>query len=212
MTKLFRTAGWQWLLAMCLALAGLGLAGCSTGEPPQFKPIQGQARGGGGGAGGSVPGELHVGDTVTVRFSEVDTAIPDHIERIKDDGTLTLGLIGSIVAAGKTPGQLQTEIHDLYVPRYYRTMNVVVLPQDQYIYVGGEVKQPNRYLYQGTMTVLTAIQTAGDFTDFANKAKVKLTRSNGQSQVVNCKHLLQDPSQDIPIYPGDRIYVPRRFF
>lgn len=220
MTKLLRTAGRQWLVALCLAVAAYGLVGCGMfdgGHETQFQPVPGTPATPAGtvagtGSSGIIGNVLHGGDTVTVRFSEVDPPIPDHIERIKDDGTLTLGLIGMIPAAGKTPGQLQTEIHDLYVPRYYRSMNVVVIPQDQYFYVGGEVKQPGRFLWVGDTTLLRAIQTAGDFTDFANKSKVRLIHSNGQMEMVNCKKALLDPSLDKPVYPGDRITVTRRFF
>ncbi len=157
---------------------------------------------------------LHAGDTVTVRFgrSGLRRRRNNASNWIKDDGTLTLALIGTVTAAGKSTGQLQTEIHDRYVPAYYRSMNVVVIAQDQYFYVGGEVKQPGRFLYIGDMTLLRAIQTAADFNDFANRKKVKLTHSNGQSEVVNCREAQNDPSLDKPVFPGDRIFVPRKFF
>ena len=63
------------------------------------------------------------------------------------------------------------------------------------------------------MTVLKAIQSASDFTDFAKKKKVQLTRSNGRKkETINCEKARQDPKLDLPIYPGDNIYVPRRFW
>jgi len=37
------------------------------------------------------------------------------------------------------------------------------------------------------MTVIKAIQSCGDFTDFANKKKVRLTHTNGRSEFINCK-------------------------
>ena len=33
----------------------------------------------------------------------------------------------------------------------------------------------------------------------------------GKQIVVNCKSALENPSQDIPVYPGDKIYVRRSF-
>src|SRR5678815_4466249 len=60
-----------------------------------------------------------VDDIVIVSFSGLDTVTPPaHQERIKDDGTITLPLIGAVKAKDKTPGELQKEIRTLYVPKY----------------------------------------------------------------------------------------------
>jgi polysaccharide biosynthesis/export protein VpsN len=159
---------------------------------------------------------LHVGETVIVTISggpdDQATPNPDHEEAIKEDGTITLPLIGAVQAAGKTPGQLQNDISDLYVPKYYVRLTVTVKSQDRVFYVGGEVKTPGRQLYVGLTTVTKAVQSAGDFTDFANRRKVWLIRANGEKIKVNCKEALEDPSKDLPVYPGDQIQVPRRIF
>ena len=132
-----------------------------------------------------------------------------HQEPIKEDGTITMPDIGHVQAAGKTAGELQNEIYNLYVPKLYRHLTVTVIPGDRVYYVTGEVKQPGRQLYVGQMTVTKAITTAGDFTDFANH-KVWLIRANGQRIKVNCNKALKDSSKDLQVYPNDQIYVPRR--
>jgi protein involved in polysaccharide export with SLBB domain len=66
-------------------------------------------------------------------------------------------------------------------------------------------------LYGPSITVTKAIQTAGDFTEFANKKKVKLTRKDGSIYTVNCIKALEDPTQDLEVYPGDTIHVPRHW-
>ena len=43
--------------------------------------------------------------------------IEPHVEPIKEDGTITLPDIGPVQAAGKTAGELQNEIYNLYVPK-----------------------------------------------------------------------------------------------
>jgi protein involved in polysaccharide export with SLBB domain len=133
-------------------------------------------------------------------------------EPIKEDGTITMPDIGHVQAAGKTAGELQNEIYNLYVPKLYRHLTVTVNTGDRVYYVTGEVKQPGRQLYAGQMTVTKAITTAGDFTDFANHKKVWLIRANGQRIKVNCDKALQDSSQDPPVYPNDQIQVPRRIW
>jgi protein involved in polysaccharide export with SLBB domain len=63
----------------------------------------------------------------------------------------------------------------------------------------------------GKTTVTTAIQAAGDFTEFANKKKVWLTRPGQKPVRVNVIDALKDPAKDLTVFPGDRIDVPRRW-
>ncbi|MCX8108287.1 MAG: SLBB domain-containing protein, partial [Verrucomicrobiae bacterium] len=66
-------------------------------------------------------------------------------------------------------------------------------------------------IYTGEMTVLKAISTAGGFTEFAKRNRVEVTRaSGGKPVVVDCVKALKNPRLDIPIYPGDRIFVHKR--
>jgi hypothetical protein len=70
---------------------------------------------------------FHVGDTVTVNFSGLpEPRIDPHTEPIKEDGTITMPDIGHVQAVGKTAGELQNEIHDLYVPKLYLRLTVTV--------------------------------------------------------------------------------------
>lgn len=155
---------------------------------------------------------LHVGDTITIDFSDMPVIYPSRDERIKEDGTITLLEGKSFVAAGKTRGQLEKEIHDFYVPRFYVKMTVSISQktQTQFYYVRGEVRRPDRQIYISRITVLKAIASANDFTDFARKSRVVLTRANGQKVVINCKKALKNPNLDLEVLPGDDIFVPRR--
>jgi polysaccharide export outer membrane protein len=189
-------------------LAGLLLTGCESSNPqaPAGNPA------------GSVPAAVTeaerfgIGDLVIVNFSGVEPEIPAHEQRIKEDGNITLYLIGSIQAAGKTPGELQNEIQKNYVPKYYVHMTVTVRTKERVYYVRGEVKRPDRYIYSGETTVTRAIATAGDFTDYANKRKVKLTRVDGKILKVDCIKAQDDPRLDLPVFPGDQIQVMRRLW
>jgi polysaccharide export outer membrane protein len=151
-----------------------------------------------------------VGDLITVKFSGTIDNIPPHEERTKDDGNITLPLIGAVQAAGKTPTELQKEIHDRYVPDYYKRLTVIVTGEQRVYYVGGQVRQPGRQVYLGTTTVTKAIQSAGDFTDFAAKRRVELTRADEKTITLDCVKAAKDPSLDLPVYPGDKINVPLR--
>jgi len=157
---------------------------------------------------------FHVGDTVIVSYSGAPNIIPDHAESIKEDGTIFLDNIGKVYAVGKTTGELQNEIHDDYVPKYYVRLTVTVKSGDRVYYVGGEVSSHgSRQLYVDGTTVTKAIQSAGGLTDFANHGKVWLTHTGtGQRIQVNYDEALKNPAKDPPVYPDDQINVDKRIF
>jgi polysaccharide export outer membrane protein len=158
--------------------------------------------------------KFNVGDLVVVNFSGLsDVMIPPHEERVKEDGTITLPFIGSVVARGKGPGELQKEIRAKYVEGkiYPANLNVTVKGQERSFFVDGEVRMPNRYVWAEGMTVLKAVASAGGFTDFAKRSKVTVTRMDGRKFTINCEKAMENPELDLPVYPGDRVLVPRRW-
>ncbi len=156
---------------------------------------------------------IQVGDLLTVTFSDLPApGLPEFKGRVGEDGNITLPLNITIKAAGKTPGQLQQEIRAAYVPRYYVNLTITVKTEDRFFFVGGEVRNPQRLPYFAQITVLRAIQAAGDFTDFANRKKVQLIRSNGQKHIINCLDAQKKPALDLQVFPNDTINVPRKGF
>lgn len=156
--------------------------------------------------------QMKIGDVLTVSFSDMPITVPPYEVRVRDDGKITLLQNMSFVAAGKNEGSLEAEIRKAYVPDYYRNMTVTVRKANGAYVVEGEVRASGRFAYTGQTTVLGAIAAASGFTDFANKKKVQLIHSNGKMQVENCIKAIDDPSLDLPVYPGDRIHVSRRLW
>jgi polysaccharide export outer membrane protein len=205
-------------------LAGMIFSGCGSTEEPVFTdnptapavssaPTNDMASITDAGAA-----RFSAGETATVSTSTGSDADPGPIASagqpflIADDGTITLPLVaGPIRAAGKTPGELQDDIEKLYVPQYYVRLTVTVTAQNRVYYVGGEVTHPGPEVYIGRTTVSTAIQAAGDFTQFASH-KVWLTHADGTRVKVNVDRALKDSTQDPPVFPGDKIHVDRRIF
>ena len=199
-----RLSGWAGaaLLALFVPVGFTGCQSADTNAP-------------GKGIGAVVTSDvLQAGDHITITL----TGPPDLKElkpieqTIKDDGTIGLSLIGSVKAAGKKKGELEKDIHDLYVPKYYKHLNVVVTPDNRFYYVYGYVKTPSRQVHIGEITVTKAIASSGGFSEYARMTKVRLTRSNGEVIIVDCDKALKDPKLDLPVYPGDNIYVPLRTF
>jgi protein involved in polysaccharide export with SLBB domain len=228
MNLLWKTLSWGGA-AVGLLLAGVTLTGCYSSssldsifsENPMSPVTAGPSTGPSTGSSTGSPttaysttevARFHVGDTVMVTLTGPPEVIEPHSEPIKEDGTITMPNIGHVQAVGKTAGELQNTIHDLYVPKYYRRLNVTVNTGDRVYFVTGEVKGPGRQLYAGQMTVTKAITTAGGFTDFANHGKVWLLRAGGERIKVNCDKAFMDPSQDPLVYPNDQIQVPRKLW
>lgn len=167
---------------------------------------------------GSQAGErdrIHVGDTLSVIFTDLPNAAQPQLvveDRVREDGTIVLIQNLSFKAAGKTRHELETEIRTNYVPQYFRTMTVQVdqKGQTQFYYVNGEVKQPNRQVYIGRLTLTGAIASANGFTDFARRGAIDLVHADGRKQTVNFFKIIKDPSLDPEIFPGDKIYVARK--
>ena len=150
-------------------------------------------------------------DLVIVIFSGLEgVTLQPHEERIKEDGMITLPLINSIRAEGKTTGELQRDIHNAYVPNFYKRLTVTVKTDRLLYYVQGQVRQSGRQEYLGPTTVLKAIASAGDFTDFANRKDVIVTRKDGTIYHVDCVKAAKNPALDIPVFPADKIEVKPR--
>ena len=156
---------------------------------------------------------LEPGNQITITFSGLSTVPIPYSCRIREDGTISPPYLKEpIIAAGKTIGKLERELEKEYVPAIYKTINVTIRTADRFFYVGGEVRQPSRQIFIGRITVTQAIQSAGDFTDFADQREVRVIRATGKVDIIDCKAALDDPTRDLPVYPGDNIVVGTKLF
>jgi polysaccharide biosynthesis/export protein VpsN len=155
-------------------------------------------------------GVLRVGDVVHVNLLDIPQPPPQIAIRIPEDGRITLPWNITVDARGKTISQLQEEIRNAYVPRFFVRLTVNIKSEERWYYVGGEVRAPARQVYSGEMTVLRAIDTVGGFTDFANRKNIELRRSNGQTFKINWNKAIKDQKLDLPVYPNDQITVHKR--
>ncbi len=200
-------------LAVVWLSAGALFTGCGTtpGTTPAFTTAAGSAAVTQDQAGQT---RLRRGDTVTVRLDTIgqEDKGPQSIDtEIDENGEISLPLIGHIKGEGLTVGELSERIQANYVPRFYIHCNVTILTTVRFFYVGGEVRAPGRYNWSDDVTLLKAINTAGGFSDYANRTKVELARGKDK-RVYDCEQLRQHPDQDVSVQPGDSIYVARSIF
>ena len=156
---------------------------------------------------------LASGDVVKLTFS----AAPElnQAQKIRTDGKLSLPLVGEVDAAGKTVGQLQAELIQLYKSQL-KTPEVTVSLEASVttVTVSGAVNKPGRITFERPTTVLQAIMEAGGPSQFGTLKRVRLMRIvNGvqKSQVMD----LHDFSKEMkPFYVRDQdtIYVSQSTF
>jgi polysaccharide export outer membrane protein len=210
--------GWRITLVAILGLS----AGCSTvndlvgrSNPPKSPARTSSTATAAGVSDEEVSSRLRTGDEIVVRIDAgAATAVmggtPSDVI-IDDQGNIELPLIGQIKAAGLTTSELAEHIQSNYVPRYYVRCTASVLVAQRFFYVGGEVKNPGRFLWSEDTTLLKAISTASGFTDYANRSKVQLVRGK-TGETYDCQDLQRHPAKDVLIRPGDTVTVPRSIF
>ena len=203
------------LLSLCACGSAFFLAGCESGSAAGGSSATNAANGDSQPINHLRYDPLRAGDQINITLTPGAVTLQPVITDIKGDGTITLPDIGAIIATNKTPGELEKEIQAKYVPEFFTRMVVTVIPLTRYYYVRGEINTGTggKQQYTGPVTVTQAISAAGDFSPFAAKNRVQLTRgATGQIIKINCIKAIKHPELDLDVYPGDTIFVPRRFW
>jgi protein involved in polysaccharide export with SLBB domain len=126
---------------------------------------------------------------------------------INSGGQVSIPLAGHIKAAGATTPQLERSIAAALAKGIVRDPRVnVEIAQYRPYYILGEVKKGGEYPYRLGLTVMDAVASAGGFTYRANENKVFLRRSGAGNEET---YPLDAP---VPIFPGDNIRIPERYF
>src|SRR2546423_3149641 len=126
---------------------------------------------------------------------------------IDGGGQVSIPLAGHIKAAGATTPQLERLIASALAKGIVRDPRVnVEIAQYRPYYILGEVKKSGEYPYRNGLTVMDAVASAGGFTYRANENKVHLRRAGAGTEEI----LPLDAP--VPVYPGDNIRIPERYF
>ena len=204
------------VLAVLAALAP-GLAGCGNAPPPIIPA--------------SVAGATHeadnsqyvigAGDQLGISvYHAPELSVPSL--PVRPDGRISMPLIPDILAAGKTPSQLGSELQDK-LKQYVKDPIVTVMvtsfvgPFNRQIRVIGEATDPQAIPYRDHMTLLDVMIAVKGLTKYAagNSAVVVRKVAGKEDKIgVHLSDLLKngDIDQNIAMQPGDTLIIPQSWF
>ena len=163
--------------------------------------------------------KLGSNDYVSFRVVEDRDNESQHL-RVNDGDELEVPYIGLVQAAGKSCKELAYTVKAALEREYYYHATVIIAVDHiseksrgkVYVYGSVKVQGPQEIPADESYTVSKAIIRAGGFGDFADKKKIKLTRKNGETVVVNLKRVIEEgrTDEDVVVRPDDQIYVPQK--
>jgi protein involved in polysaccharide export with SLBB domain len=156
------------------------------------------------------------GDELGLNFGPRDDVNRELLRSVvvRTDGRVTVFPIGDVVAAGRTPVELQAELIRLLAGEYKQprvTVEVVKSAANR-VHVLGRVKKPGSIPVQSLPTLLQVIAEAGGFEDDAARNSVVVMHRVGLSSVsvtrIRVGRLMRGGG-DVPLSRFDIVFVPR---
>ena len=126
---------------------------------------------------------------------------------ISASGTITMPLIGTVPARGRTPQGLAAEISTRLRNGFVREPSVAVeIEAYRPFFILGEVQAPGQYPYVPNMTAESAVAIAGGYSPRARKDRVTITHAGAAG---TSREIVPPGTQ---ISPGDTVLVGERWF
>ena len=195
------------------------------GPPPSSRPVAATGQGGGAIAAlresfAAAPTPVAYGGPVRSRDAVYHLDAGDKLRvvvygqegltntyAIDASGLITMPLIGTVPARGRTTASLASEIVARLRNGYIREPSVAVeIETYRPFFILGEVQAPGQYPYVPNMTVESAIAIAGGFSPRARRDTVTLTHTDAAGPT----------RYEVPLgtslKPGDTIQVSERWF
>lgn len=164
---------------------------------------------------------IGAGDTLAISVYQVpELSVPSL--PVRPDGRISMPLIPQIMAAGKTPTQLSSEITE-QLKEYVKDPIVTVMvthfvgsPERQ-VKVIGAATQPEAIPYRAHMTLLDVMIAVKGLTRFAAGNRAEIIRTVDGKQDIIHVHLADlldgtDIKQNIPMEPGDTLIIPQSWY
>jgi len=185
----------RWL-TLALLLFTAGLATAQTPGPNEALP-------------------LSVGDEMIVLYYEslAMAAEPIEIKAVVDQqGYIFLPLVGEIEALGLTPKQLEDNLVEalgVYVETPIVSIRVT-MQRDRAVFLVGAVVNQGAFQTADGTTLSQFIASNGGLRNDADFTNVRITRLDGEKVSVNLQAVMEgNTKKDVPVFPGDKIFVPQ---
>lgn len=134
---------------------------------------------------------------------------------VRPDGTITLPLVGELVAGGKSVKEVQSALSDhlqRFIPDPVVTVGIKQ-PLGNKVYVIGKVNRPGEFVINRDVDVMQALSMAAGTAKFAELKEIIVLRRIGEEQSVfrfnyDEVQLGQNLGQNIMLRSGDVVVVP----
>lgn len=134
---------------------------------------------------------------------------------VRPDGGISFPLAGDLMAAGKTPRQLESDLTERlqkYIPDAVVTVSVLEV-RGMRVYVSGKVRNPGQFTVGRYVDVLQAITLAGGLTPFADQNDIHVIRRTDSGEQVfefdyGAVHRGRKLDQNIILQSDDIVVVP----
>ena len=140
---------------------------------------------------------------------------------VRPDGRISTPLVEDMVAVGKTPANLATDLKTA-LAAFIRSPEVSVIVSAalgtlSQVQVIGQVTTPSAVPYRAGLRVLDVLLQVGGLTEFAapNRAILIRTENSKEKKIkIHIGDLLDDGdlSQNLALQPGDVIVIPQTWF
>lgn len=156
--------------------------------------------------------ELGPGDVIEIRVTDQDTLSGEY--EVGEDGMIRFPWIENVEVAGRTRGEIAEIIEQKLADGWLRQPQVTVRVldrQNREVSVLGQVNTPGSYPFKERLTLVQAISLAGGMNPLAQAKKVKLIRETAEgtkTYEIDVSGILESKRADLPLEPGDIVFVP----
>lgn len=147
---------------------------------------------------------LGTGDKIKVTVYGEDDVSGEY--EVDASGAISAKLLGRVQVKGLTASEVEQTLVDQYRGRgYFRNPRISIeLVNLRPFYILGEVEKRGSYPYVNGLTVAQAVAIAGGYTYRASRSHLTVQRAGAPKE--------EPATENTPVYPGDIVRVPERFF
>ncbi len=133
--------------------------------------------------------------------------------RVNTGGQISLPLIGTVQAGGKTVQELEIELSDKYGKTYLQTPQINVFIKEftsQRVTLEGSIAKPGIYPITGKTSLLQAIAIGGGTQALANETSVvvfRVVKGQRMAAVFDLKQIRSGQTEDPEIFGDDIVVV-----